>query len=82
LRSQAKQMQNALAGESITIEKKGIKLIMDGNMKISVLEIDPALSSEKIASDMKEVLNDAIKKTQRLMAEKMQSMGGLGNLGL
>ncbi len=82
LRSQAKTMQNALAGESVTIEKKGIKITMDGNMAITDLEIGPGLSDDVIASNIKSVLNDAIKKTQRLMAEKMQSMGGLGNLGL
>jgi DNA-binding protein YbaB len=82
LRSQAKTMQNALAGESVTIEKKGIKLTMNGNMEIISLEIDPSLSTDNIASNIKDVLNDAIKKTQRLMAEKMQSMGGLENLGL
>ncbi|MEA3449413.1 MAG: YbaB/EbfC family nucleoid-associated protein [Patescibacteria group bacterium] len=82
LRAQAKTMQNSLAGESVTIEKKGIKITMDGNMAITNLEIDPNMSNDAIASNMKTALNEAIKKTQKLMAEKMQSMGGLGNLGL
>ena len=37
LRSQAKTMQNALAGETITVEKGGVKLVMNGNMEVTEL---------------------------------------------
>lgn len=81
LRDSAKQMQNALAGESVTIEKKGITITMDGNMQITKITISEDMSKEKIAEIMKDCINDAIKKTQRLMAQKMQEMGGFPGLG-
>lgn len=76
LRSQAKTMQNALAGESIAIDKKGIKVEMNGNMEITKIEINEEMNKEKLAGVIKDNVNDAIKKTQRIMAQKMQEMGG------
>lgn len=82
LRSQAKAMQNVLSGESVTVEKNGIKLVMNGNLEVTSLTIAQDLSKENTENTMKDLMNDAIKKTQKLMAQKMQEMGGFGNLGL
>lgn len=81
LRSQAKTMQNALAGESVTVEKSGIKIVMNGNMEITSLTINEGLAKDSLEGMLTDAINDAIKKTQRLMAQKMQEMGGLPGLG-
>ena len=81
LRSQAKTMQNALSGEKIEVEKNGIQIAMNGNMEVVDLIISSDLSKEEIARISKDLINDAIKKTQRLMAKKMQEMGGFPGLG-
>lgn len=80
LRSQAKTMQNALAAESITIEKGGIKIIMNGNMEIISITVNENLSKDSLEGMLTDCINEAIKKTQRLMAQKMQEMGGLPGL--
>ena len=80
LRSQAKTMQNALAAESVTVEKGGIKVVMNGNMEIIFLSINEGLAKESLEGMLTDCLNEAIKKTQRLMAQKMQEMGGLPGL--
>ncbi len=80
LRSQAKTMQNALAEEKVTIEKNGISITMNGNMEINNITIDKDMSIEKIESAMAKNFNEAIKKTQKIMAEKMQAMGGIPGL--
>ncbi|HMB65426.1 MAG TPA: YbaB/EbfC family nucleoid-associated protein [Patescibacteria group bacterium] len=77
LRSQAKSMQDELAKETITAEKNGIKIDMDGNMKVTSVSISKELSHEQIQSSMAECINDAIKKAQKQMAQKMQEMGGM-----
>ena len=69
-------MQDALADESVTIEKKGVKIEMNGNMSITNITIPDDMSNEKLGGVMKDCINDAIKKTQRIMAQKMQEMGG------
>ncbi|MFA5644058.1 MAG: YbaB/EbfC family nucleoid-associated protein [Patescibacteria group bacterium] len=80
LRSQAKTMQSALSEEKIEMEKNGIKLSMNGNMEITDLKITSDLSKEEIARTSKDLFNEAIKKTQRIMAKKMQEMGGFPGL--
>jgi len=80
LRSQAKVMQNALAQESITEEKNGVKLTLNGNMEIVELTLNPELNTEVQATTVKACFNDALKRTQRLMAKKMQEMGGIPGL--
>jgi DNA-binding YbaB/EbfC family protein len=84
LRSQAKQMQNVLAEE--TAEGSAawgkVKIVMNGNQEVLSVTIDPELmnpeNKDKLESALKEATNEAIKKIQRIMAEKMRSMGGLG----
>ncbi|MFA7702181.1 MAG: YbaB/EbfC family nucleoid-associated protein [Patescibacteria group bacterium] len=53
LRDQAKKMQNALSGETVTTEKNGIVITMDGNMQINGVKITAE-------TDNKEVLAGAI----------------------
>ncbi|HPX64950.1 MAG TPA: YbaB/EbfC family nucleoid-associated protein, partial [bacterium] len=73
---------SALATEKVTAEKNGVVIEMNGNMEVLSVKINKDLSKEEMANTCKDVVNDAIKKTQRLMAQKMQDMGGLANLGL
>jgi len=80
LRSQAKTMQTALAQESITEERNGVKLTLNGNMEITELVLNPELSLDGQTSAIKSCFNDALKRTQRLMAKKLQDMGGFPGL--
>jgi DNA-binding protein YbaB len=80
LRSQAKQMQSALSQENINLEKNGIKLTMNGNLEITSLNISENLDKEVLARTMKDLVNDGIKQTQKIMAKKMQEMGGFPGL--
>jgi DNA-binding protein YbaB len=80
LRDQAKTMQSMLAQESVTVERSGIIIIMNGNLEITSITIKETLDNEKLAREMKEGVNDAIKKIQRIMATKMQQMGGFPGL--
>ncbi len=77
LRSQAKTMQDALSEETVTQETKGIKITMDGNMKVKSVEIQDNLDKKSIESNLAEAFNEAVKKAQKKMAQKMQEMGGM-----
>lgn len=82
LRNKAKTIQSVLAEIKIETESRGVKLVMDGNQKIETLSIAENLSPKDLEKILPPLFNDSIKKVQRIMAEKMQKMGGLGNLGL
>ncbi len=80
LRNQAKQIKEALASE--TVEGSGgwskVKIIMDGNQEVKKVEIDSSIigDKEKIETGTAEAINDAVKKAQRVMAQKMSQLGG------
>lgn len=80
LRSQAKTMQSVLANESASAERNGIKITMDGNMSVTALSIAPEMTREQIEQNMPKVINDVIKNVQKIMARKMQEMGGIPGL--
>lgn len=83
LREQGKKLQGALEGESVTVKTLGdqITLTIDGNLGITNLIIDPATLSPdkkvKLENAIKDAHKDAMKKMQRIIAGKMQEMGGL-----
>lgn len=70
LRQQASAMQKALAQEEIIIEKDGIRIVMSGDQKIKELIIDGAP-----AQHIAKVVEEALRKTQAIAAQKMISMG-------
>ncbi|OIO49384.1 MAG: hypothetical protein CO042_04370 [Parcubacteria group bacterium CG_4_9_14_0_2_um_filter_41_8] len=86
LRSQAKTLQSALSEESVEVEKHGVKIIMNGNQEITSVNVSPDLMNpnkkQDIENAIKDANNSAIEKTKRVMAQKMQSMGGLDQFGL
>lgn len=76
LRQQAKQMQDELANELITVEEGDIVVVISGDQKIKQFSVQGITSQEAI-----DALNKAIKKSQELAAKKLSSMtGGLGGM--
>jgi DNA-binding protein YbaB len=80
LRSQAKTLQNTLAQETVKVERGGVSLVMDGNLKVKSLTINQNLSKESLEGILTDLINEAIKKTQKIMARKMQELGGFPGL--
>ncbi len=80
LRSQAKTIQDLLAQETVTEEKNGVKITMNGNMEIMSIDLNNSLDKSAQENALKNCFNDAVKKAQRLMAKKMQDMGGIPGL--
>ncbi len=75
LRKQAQQLQNTLKEIIITEEKGRARVELSADMKIKSVKV----SGEEM-NDLRDCLNDAIEKAQKKAAQKMQEMGGLGNL--
>jgi len=82
LKKQAGEMQKQLAEEIIEAENKGIKIKMNGNQEVLSVEINSELSKEDQEKYLRETFNDAIKKVQRVMAQKMMAGGGFPGLGM
>ena len=70
-------MQNALAQESVEYEKSGVKITMNGNMEITNLTMNPGISPNNLQGIVKDAVNETIKRAQKVMAKKVQEMGGI-----
>lgn len=79
LRDKSKAIQKALAEEKVetTAASGRIRITMNGNQEIIAVSIDPALPKGDLERGVKDATNEAIKKIQRVMAEKVKAMGGL-----
>lgn len=66
LRQKGEQLQEALSHEKIIIEKNGVKLVIDAAQKINELVINEVPSD----SNLIEILNEGIKRTQEIAANK------------
>lgn len=76
MRDQAMQIQRQLQMEEILVEKNGVQVLITGDQKIKTLS-----SNGRGDDDIREALNEAIKKSQEVAAKKLSSMsGGLGGL--
>jgi DNA-binding protein YbaB len=71
---QLRDLKNSLAKETIEVEKEGVKIIVNGNMEVEDLKLNNDLKNEKQGEVIKDCFNEAIKKIQRLLAEKMMQM--------
>jgi len=71
MRDQAMAIQKQLAQEEIVIEEDNIKIVITGDQKLKLLEID-GLTNERVL----ELINKAIKKSQEVAARKLAEMSG------
>lgn len=76
MRDQAMEMQRQLQSEIVEVSKRGVYVKISGDQKI--IEIK---SNDKSDDDIREAVNEAVKKSQEVAAKKLQSMtGGMGGL--
>lgn len=77
MRDQAMEVQKKLAGIKITVEHKGVIVVMTADQK--VVSISGDSNFEKIT----EAVNEALKQSQKVAADEMKPMmGGLGIPGM
>lgn len=77
MRDQAMEVQKRLAQIKITIEHKGVTVVMTGDQKVQSIagDMDP--------SKVTDAVNEALKQSQKVAADEMKSlMGGMGLPGM
>ena len=72
-----KNLQNALSNEKVEVERNGVKIVITGRLEIENVQINPALDKENQEKILKECFNEAIKKINLCIAQKMSKMSGL-----
>lgn len=69
MRQQAVKMQQALQGQKITVEKGDVRVVISGDQRILEFTVQGFASQDAI-----DALNDAIKQSQKLAAEKLKEI--------
>jgi len=73
-----KELRDSLSQEKEEVEKEGVKVVINGEMKIEEIRLNPELEKEKQEKILEECINEAIKKIQMVVARKMSQMPGFG----
>ncbi len=77
MRDQAMEVQKRLSGIKITVEHKGVTVVMTADQKLQ--SISGVSDFEKIT----EAVNEALKQSQKVAADEMKPlMGGMGIPGM
>ncbi len=76
MRDQAMQIQRLLSAEEVEVNKNGVDITITGDQKIKEIK-----TNGRNDNDIKEAINEAVKKSQEIAAKKLAGMqGGLGGL--
>lgn len=77
MRDQAMELQKKLGGIKITVEHKGVTVVMTADQKVV------NISGEQNFDKITEAVNEALKQSQKVAAEEMKPlMGGMGLPGM
>lgn len=71
MRDQAMAIQRELQAEEVEVEKNGVKITITGDQKIKSIQ-----TNGRSDDDIKEAVNEAVKKSQEIAARKLSQMGG------
>jgi DNA-binding protein YbaB len=73
-----KNLRDSLAKEKEEIEKRGVKVIVNGKMEVEEISLNSELSKEEQEEIVKECINEGFKKIQANAAKKMFQTPGIG----
>lgn len=76
MRQEAMRIQKELQNEEVVVDKNGVHIVISGDQKIKELA-----SNGQSDNDVKDAINEAVKKSQEVAARKLSQMqGGLSGL--
>lgn len=77
MRDQAMELQKKLSAIKITVEHKGVTVVMTADQKVV------SISGDQDFGKITEAVNEALKQSQKVAAEEMKPMmGGMGLPGM
>ena len=86
LRKKAKSLQNQLSDVVVDVSRGGFKIVLNGNQEAKSLTVDGSYlelaRKERLEQELVLLFNDAIKKVQRKIAEKMMKDGSYKDLNI
>lgn len=71
---QFKELKDTLSKEKVEVERNGIKVVLNGLMEIEEIYINAPLEKQKLEQDIKNCINEAIRKIQMNLTFKMKGI--------
>lgn len=69
-----KKLKDSLGQQKVEAESKGTKVILNGNMEVEKIQLNPELDKSEQQKAIKQAFNQAVQKVQKKIAQKMSSM--------
>ncbi len=78
MRDQAMEVQKKLAGIKITVEHKGVTVVMTADQKLISISVGDSslISGDNNFEKITDAVNEALKQSQKVAAEEMKSLMG------
>ncbi len=64
-------MQKAFAQEKYTVEKSGVKVTVNGSLKVEEIVINPGVETENLGSLLTDLINQAFQEIQQRLARQL-----------
>jgi DNA-binding protein YbaB len=77
----AREIQKKLKDMNVEGESGSVKIVMNGEQKVQTVEVDKD-NLENIERDIQNAVGNAVEKSQKVAAEVMKDLGGLGLPGM
>lgn len=75
---QMRKIQKELGKEKTDAEKNGVRVTINGNMQIESVLLNPNLDNNTQEKMVKECVNEAVRKIQFVVAQRMSDFGSFG----
>lgn len=72
--NELRKMQDEFKKERMTVEKRGVKVVMNGNFGVEEIMLNPELNIQDQQNALKEAINEAREEIQKTLAKKMMGM--------
>jgi|AntAceMinimDraft_16_1070373.scaffolds.fasta_scaffold15160_5 DNA-binding protein YbaB len=67
----AKELQKAMASETLRVEDKGVTVVVNGGMKIEKIRLNPQLELEEQSVILRNLINQSFLSIQKKLATKI-----------
>jgi DNA-binding protein YbaB len=73
--AELKKIQDSFKKEFITVEKNGVKVVMNGNFEVQEINLNENLGKEEQEKVLVQCLNEAKDNIQKALAKNLMSSG-------
>jgi len=73
--AELKKMQDSFKKERAETEKRGVKVVLNGNLEIEDIKLNPELSIEDQEKALKDCINEAKENMQKKLAQSLMGSG-------